>query len=146
MARLRFSSYDRAEALDLLLLRLAVQVVPDADSASVTVHNPDKYRTLRAHDGQALLLDEAQYRTKLGPCIEALQEDNQICTETYFACPSFRRRPEAIGVRSVLSTPVCVSDSVRARLHMYSFSTFSSVDPLGRGTAHLLFGFKPKLR
>ena len=124
MARLRFRSHDRAEALDLLL-RLAVAVVPGADTASVTVRSPHKLRTLRAHDDQALSLDDAQYRTNLGPCVEAVRDNKQMCTEDYSPWPSFGRRATAVGVKSVLSTPVLVSESVRACLNLYSFLSFS---------------------
>jgi hypothetical protein len=70
-------------------------------------------------------LDEAQYRANHGPCLEAVQNDRQICTEDYSAWSSFRRKATASGVRAVLSTPVLVSDSVHACLNLYSFSTFS---------------------
>jgi hypothetical protein len=124
MARLRFSSHNRAEALDLLL-RLAVQVVPGDDSASVTVRSATKYRTLRAHDDQALSLDEAQYRSNLGPCVEAVRDNKQICTDDHSGWPSFQRRAAATGVLSVLSTPVLVSDDVKACLNVYSFSSLT---------------------
>ena len=125
MARLRFSAQDRAGALDLLL-RLAVQVIPSADSASVTVLSSARYRTLRAHDDQALSLDAAQYRSNVGPCVDAVEDNRQIRTSDYSSWPGFGRRARAVEIESVLSTPVAVSDSVRACLNVYSYSLFSA--------------------
>jgi hypothetical protein len=70
MARPRLRGQNRQQVLDALL-RLAVAVVPDAQTSSVTVRATTKMRTLRARDDRALSLGESQYRAKCGPCVGA---------------------------------------------------------------------------
>ena len=95
MARLRFRSHDRAEALDLLL-RLAVAVVPGADTASVTVRSHTNFERFERTTTKRSSLDDAQYRANLGPCVEAVAKTSRSVRRTTRPGPASGggRRPQ----------------------------------------------------
>jgi hypothetical protein len=61
-------------------LRLVCDLVPAARWASVT-HVAKQPETLAASDERALALDEAQYRSGVGPCLTALEDRTVVVSD-----------------------------------------------------------------
>lgn len=92
------------------IVQTATKVVPGADLASMTVLNAEgRFRTPVRTERLAVRLDEAQYRTNEGPCLDATrrgglglaQGDDLAAPDT----PWHRFSPSAVrlGVRSVVA-------------------------------------------
>jgi GAF domain-containing protein len=112
----------------------ARSAVPGADDGSITIvargRDPE---TLGATGSLALEADQLQYQLNEGPCMEALgQSDlvwvNDLARDTHF--PRFAPEAVGLGVRSMLSTRLFLTENDRAGLNLYSkrTSAFSSSD------------------
>ena len=98
--------YDAAD-FDAVLTRIAetaVSTVAGCQMASVTLREPTGYRTAASTHPSARAVDEAQYQTLEGPCLDA------VVTSTVYAesfpddrWPHLGARPLQAGVASALS-------------------------------------------
>lgn len=108
------------EPLDEVLTRIArtaVGAIPDADGVTITVlasddddagHNP---RTAAYTDEQLLELDNEQYKSGRGPCLEAAQRRVPVRVKMNVAAqrwPEFVAAARDGGVRASLSVPLLV--------------------------------------
>ncbi len=105
---------------DRLLERLAarvVEIVPDADAASVTLYDKDVPATVAATEPSILPLDKAQYSADDGPCLRAVRSETVVRTEL---ARNRLRWPELVDValkqeiHTSLSCPLFVPDDDRA--------------------------------
>ncbi len=104
------------DVLHDLLQRLTVlanHTVAGAHSVSITVAEDGRYRTSNSTGPFALAIDEAQYRSDDGPCLEALRSTRQVrigIGERADRWPRFEAEAASVGVTGVLSTPLLRSD------------------------------------
>lgn len=104
------------ESFDEALRRvtdLAVAAVGPADFAGISLPDGDGARTAVFTDIEAPEIDQAQYDTGVGPCLDALRT-NQVrridSTEQEARWPTFSRTAFDHGVLSTLSLPLAASD------------------------------------
>lgn len=136
------------ESLDVALQRLAetaAKAVPDADAVTVSVVTSEHQRTAAATDRALVALDEAQYSTERGPCLESAREltpVRAVIGEHGDLWPEFEAAASAAGVRAYLSVPVVLpaSGDAEARhigtLNIYSY-TAAAFDPFDEGLLRL---------
>ncbi len=117
-----------AEGLPALndLVNLAVERVPSAQWASLTVLRAKKFRTEATTNPGATKADILQYEMGFGPCVDAVLEDSvyvsgDVASDDRWLQWGARVHSE-LGVRSVLSQRLRLSSeaSVIAGLNMYS--------------------------
>lgn len=110
------------EILDLVVRVAAVTV--SAQSASITVARDGHVYTANTSGPQAMELDQVQYDTGAGPCLEALG-GSQVEADLMLEQGHWRRLADAasgLGIRYVLSTPLTVRDQTPGALNIYSQS------------------------
>lgn len=103
------------ESLGEVLSRVAdgaVAAVADADAVSITVLKPPVARTVAYTDAKLLPLDEKQYTSRRGPCLEAA--DTRQAVRVAMAShqqrwPEFVATARGAGVRATLSIPLIVA-------------------------------------
>ena len=112
---------------------LSIQAIPGAEAVGITLVNDEKVRketywaeTAAYSDERVMPLDEAQYETNEGPCLQAIK-DNEIFTiedlgaETRW--PIFKVRAFDKGMRSSMSIPLAIGGRAIGALNMYAFET-----------------------
>lgn len=102
--------------------QLPLSAIPGCDSAGLTLRVDNKVSTAAASDGFALEIDEIQYSTGQGPCLEALDtgEFRQITDVSQEErWPEFCARAQEKGFRSNLSFPLKENGFVGA-LNIYA--------------------------
>lgn len=136
------------ESLDDALQRVAdtaTRAVADADALTVTVLTSEQWRTAAATDQRLVELDERQYESGRGPCLEAartLTPVRAVIGEHGDLWPEFEDAARAAGVRAYLSVPVVLpgTDDDEARhigsLNIYSY-TAAAFDPFDEGLMRL---------
>lgn len=134
-----------AEALEQVVDAVDV-VVPGADLVSVTLRDPDKgFHTPIQTDPVASALDQVQYRTSQGPCLDSARESgpsytvsDDLSVETRW--PQFAAAAAGHGYRSILSLELHPANGgPSGALNIYSRRTsgFTAAD---RHAAFLLAG------
>lgn len=120
---------DQAEGLPLVLQRCCQQVInaiPGADLASVTLlRDSDPYTAAMTGD-EAGMIDEAQYRSGEGPCLEAAKTGTVVRTAVADAAlrwPKFTRPASKAGLRSYLSAPLYINHDYSGSLNLYGLGT-----------------------
>jgi GAF domain-containing protein len=114
------------ENLAAVLQRLCQQVIkaiPGADMASVTLVRNNHPVTAAATDGPTQEVDEAQYRSGQGPCLEAATTGRTIradLTEVQSRWPQFAQLVHHTGVDSYLSAPLFIDSQYHGSLNLYS--------------------------
>ncbi|MEP6851611.1 MAG: GAF and ANTAR domain-containing protein [bacterium] len=111
--------------------QLAVLVVQGAEHAGITILRGRRFSTPAASDDMPELVDQIQYETRQGPCVDAIQHEDMVlaadlATDTRW--PAFTARVcESTDVRSMLCYRLFVRDDVLGALNLYS----SHVDAFG---------------
>jgi len=114
------------EPLDAILervMRLAVEVLPLECEASITLVRSDGPTTIAFTAEPALVLDERQYETERGPCLDAAQGGQRLlirdmAEETRW--PRFTEGAVANQIRSSLSVPLPIQRDVTGALNFYA--------------------------
>ncbi|MEU3645873.1 GAF and ANTAR domain-containing protein [Lentzea sp. NPDC034063] len=123
----------------------AARAVPDADAVTVSVVTDDKPHTAAATDQRLVELDQKQYDSGRGPCLDSalnLTPVRAVIGEHRDSWPEFEAAAEKAGVRAYLSVPVVLpaSDDAEARhigtLNIYSY-TAAAFDPFDEGLMRL---------
>lgn len=102
------------EPLDEVLQRIAwtaCRAVPDADAVTITVVDGTKPRTAAHTDAQVLALDQAQYESTRGPCLQAAEGRRPLRVVTDLdddRWPEFLGAARQVGVQASLSVPLIV--------------------------------------
>jgi len=113
------------ESLSVVLQRAceqAVRTIPDADMASVTLMHDDRPLTAAATNGPTTHVDDSQYETGQGPCLEAARTGQTIradLTEVQQRWPRFADRVRGSGVGSYLSAPLFIDNQYHGSLNLY---------------------------
>ncbi|MBT1191101.1 GAF and ANTAR domain-containing protein [Rhodococcoides kroppenstedtii] len=111
----------------------AVESIDDAEAAAVTVVRDGKPATICATDDAVPAVDEAQYETGEGPCLEAIATQSLVVANGSLPAdrwPAFTRRAWRSGYRSYLSAPLPIEADCSGALNLYSRGdeAFSTVD------------------
>jgi GAF domain-containing protein len=102
----------------------AVQTVPGSQHAGLTVVEARrKAATRAATDDLVQKVDQAQYETGQGPCLSAVYEQRTVRLSDMASedrWPEFTRRALDLGIRSMLSFQLYVSEDNLGALNLYS--------------------------
>ncbi len=104
---------------------VSIVVIASCDAASLSITGTGGVTTRAATDPLAETLDEIQYRTGEGPCLDAISTGtvSRPCPpETESRWPNFRRESQAHGLMGTLSTPLRVDQQVVGSLNLYARS------------------------
>jgi GAF domain-containing protein len=127
------------EHLDVVARRVAetaVAAIPHADVVSITVLSWPDVRTAACTDEQALALDDQQYASGHGPCLEAALTRTPlraIVADEHHRWPEFVEAAEHVGIRASLSVPLVITgvdgeQELAGSLNIYSY-TATAFDP-----------------
>lgn len=122
-----FSAGELSEVLRRIV-EAATTVIDGCDLASVTMLEGDKFSTPVYTHTNALRVDEVQYSTEEGPCIDALLSGTVHGTATGWReqWPDWAVRAEQAGIGSVLAVPLRIPNTEHLRLgavNMYSYAS-----------------------
>lgn len=113
-------------ALEQTLVRVAefaVQAVPGADGAGLTLLEADRPQTVVATADFVREIDDVQYRLMEGPCVSAVAERRTFTSGNLGGEPQWPRfgpRIGRLGVHSALSLPLLLPDQVVGALNVYA--------------------------
>jgi GAF domain-containing protein len=118
---------------------LTAAVVPAVAWASITLLVEGRPRTAASTEDLVGEVDQAQYATGEGPCLDAYSEQTtkrMSTVRTDERWPEFSRAAAAHGVNSVLSVPLIASGRGMGTLNMYG-STESAFSPNDEAAAEV---------
>ncbi|WP_414938197.1 GAF and ANTAR domain-containing protein [Amycolatopsis sp. cmx-11-51] len=107
------------------IVKAAVDHVAGADYAGISLVEHGRIRTVAPTDEVVVTIDEVQYRTKQGPCVNAIAEHQVFRTGDLAAearWPKFTPAAAATGMRSMLAYRLFVSENTLGSLNLYSRS------------------------
>lgn len=103
---------------------LAVEAIEPADLAGITLQDEDGPRTAVFTDPRALEIDQAQYDTGIGPCLDAWRSNQVLRIESTADDARWERFSQVAhqhGVLSTLSLPLAFSDATAVgALNLYA--------------------------
>jgi GAF domain-containing protein len=108
-----------------LAVALAGTVVEGADGVSVSLRRRGILATVAATDQTVLNMDADQYQTGQGPCVDASNEGHWFHAESLESetrWPAFTPRARALGIESILSSPLLVQKRPVGALNIYSLT------------------------
>jgi GAF domain-containing protein len=130
-----FANEEPLDAASARVATTACQAIPHADIVSITVLTWPDARTAAHTDDLALTLDQQQYDTGRGPCLEAALERQPVRSDISETdpWPEFVQAAQQGGVRASLSVPLLVGgldeeQVLVGSLNIYSY-TASAFDP-----------------
>jgi GAF domain-containing protein len=115
-----------SRALEDTLVRVAefaVQAIPGADGAGLTLLEADRPQTVVATADFVRGVDDVQYSLKEGPCVSAVAEGRTFTSGNLGGEPQWPRfgpRIGRLGVHSALSLPLRIQDQVVGALNVYA--------------------------
>jgi GAF domain-containing protein len=101
----------------------AVQAIPGADGAGLTLLEHDRADTIVATSPFVTEIDDIQYGMNQGPCISAAREGQTVLSGSLGADPRWPRfggRVARLGVHSALSLPLITPDGVVGAMNVYA--------------------------
>jgi len=101
----------------------AVQAIPGADGAGLTLLEHDRADTIVATSPFVTEIDDIQYGMNQGPCISAAREGQIVLSGSLGADPRWPRfggRVARLGVHSALSLPLITPDGVVGAMNVYA--------------------------
>jgi len=127
------------EPLDVIAARVAetaVAAIPHADAVSITVLSWPDARTAASTHEHALELDQHQYASGRGPCLEAAWQRTPlraVISEEHHRWPEFVEAAQRAGIRASLSVPLLIAgldkeQELVGSLNIYSY-TATAFDP-----------------
>ena len=103
--------------------RYAVQAIPGADGAGLTLIEQNGADTIATTAGFVGAIDAVQYRLNEGPCITAAREGVTVISGSLGEDPRWPRfspRVARMGVHSVVSLPLLTPDEVVGAMNVYA--------------------------
>lgn len=104
------------------LAGLAARVVEPAGSCGISLRRDNSPLTIASSDPRAEAVDQAQYDSGAGPCLDSLASATLVDVPDLGAetrWPGFRRRALELGVRSCLALPLTDGADVLGALNLY---------------------------
>ena len=101
----------------------AVQAIPGADGAGLTLFEQDRADTIVATAPFVTEVDDIQYGLDQGPCISAARESRTVVSGSLGGDPRWPRfggRVARLGVHSVVSLPLITPDGVVGAMNVYA--------------------------
>jgi GAF domain-containing protein len=125
LAGLSHLASDRLPLEDLLtqVAIYAVQAIPGADGAGLTLLEQDRADTIVATAPFVAEVDDIQYGMDQGPCISAAREGQTVVSGSLGGdsrWPRFGGRVARLGVHSVVSLPLITPDGVVGAMNVYA--------------------------
>ncbi len=121
---LELQEQEDVESTLALILSAAVDTVPGVQHASISsVVGRREVQTLAATGDLPRAVDQAQYETGQGPCLDTLYEQATVRlpdTATEDRWPDFAARAHELGVRSMLSVQLYVRGSDLGALNLHA--------------------------
>ena len=111
------------ESLLTQVATYAVQAIPGADGAGLTLLEHDRADTIVATAPFVTEIDDIQYGMNQGPCISAAREGQTVLSGSLGADPRWPRfggRVARLGVHSALSLPLITPDGVVGAMNVYA--------------------------
>jgi GAF domain-containing protein len=111
------------EALLTQVATYAVQAIPGADGAGLTLLEQDRADTIVATAPFVTEVDDIQYGMEQGPCISAAREGQTVMSGSLGGDPRWPRfggRVARLGVHSVVSLPLITPDGVVGAMNVYA--------------------------
>ena len=108
-----------------LVVAVAQSTVTGADGVSISLARHGRMRTVAATDATVTGMDEDQYVSGQGPCLDAAEGGQGVYAAALTEearWPGFVPRARARGIESILSTPLRLSDEPTGALNIYSFT------------------------
>ena len=110
---------------DLLtrVAKYAVQAIPGADGAGLTLLEEDRSDTIVATASFVTEIDDVQYGMGQGPCISAARDARTVTSGSLGAdsrWPRFGGTIARLGVHSVVSLPLITPDGVVGAMNVYA--------------------------
>ncbi|WP_410665317.1 GAF and ANTAR domain-containing protein [Amycolatopsis sp. lyj-84] len=117
------------------IVAAALKQVTGADYAGISLIEHGKIRTVAPTDAVVTRIDEMQYRTGQGPCVNAIAEHEifrtgDLTAETRW--PKFTPAAADTGMRSMLAYRLFVSDTTLGSLNLYSRTVHAFSDQTER--------------
>ncbi|MGH9097674.1 MAG: GAF and ANTAR domain-containing protein, partial [Acidimicrobiales bacterium] len=109
-----------------LVVTLARATVGGADGVSVSLRRRGHLSTVAASDRTITDMDAGQYATGEGPCVDASVEGRWFHAESLdheIRWPDFVPKARALGINSILSSPLMAHDVPVGALNIYSRTT-----------------------
>jgi anti-anti-sigma factor len=109
-----------------LVVTLARATVGGADGVSVSLRRRGHLSTVAASDRTITDMDAGQYATGEGPCVDASVEGRWFHAESLdqeSRWPEFVPKAQALGINSILSSPLMAHDVPVGALNIYSRTT-----------------------
>ena len=104
---------------------LTVEAVPAAGLVGITMMVEGRKRTAVFTDETAPEVDQAQYDTGEGPCLDAFEQQRTFVIESTSESgpwPAFRQAAAAHGIGSTLSLPLGVDRQPLGAMNLYAYS------------------------
>ena len=127
-----------------ITLRQVAQVtrnaLTDIDEVSVTLLDGVKARTVVFTGQLAVELDERQYQSGLGPCLDASKTGNTVVVDTDDPAnhyPEFSRAAQRAGIQHSVSVALPIPDRIVGALNLYA----STLHPIQAHTIELAEAF-----
>jgi GAF domain-containing protein len=117
------SSIDVVDAALRLVTALADATVDNADGVSVTLERHGHLMTVAASNDAVLAMDQHQYATGEGPCLDAKAEGRWFYIESLddeTRWPKFVPLALEQGIHSILSSPLMTRERPQGALNIYS--------------------------
>ena len=111
------------EAMLTQVATYAVQAIPGADGAGLTLLERDRADTIVATAPFVTEVDDIQYALDQGPCISAAREGHTVLSGSLGGdsrWPRFGGRVARLGVHSVVSLPLITPDGVVGAMNVYA--------------------------
>jgi anti-anti-sigma factor len=109
-----------------LVVALAKVTVGGADGVSVSLRRRGHLSTVAASDQTITDMDASQYATGEGPCLDASAQGRWFHAESLHnesRWPAFVPRARALGINSILSSPLLANGLPVGALNIYSWAT-----------------------
>ena len=109
-----------------LVVALAQATVGGADGVSISLRRHGTLSTVAASDQVILAMDAGQYETGEGPCVDASVKGRRFHAEaldTETRWPAFTPKALALGINSILSSPLEASKIPVGAMNIYSRTT-----------------------
>lgn len=117
------SGHDALERNLVRVATLAVEAIPGADGAGLTLLEKDRPQTVVATAQFVREVDDIQYRLWEGPCVSAVSEGRPYTSGNLGGEPQWPRfgpRVGRLGVHSALSLPLLLPGQVLGALNVYA--------------------------
>lgn len=131
----------------------AVQVVPGADMASITLVREGIPETVASTDRRAVHFDREQYRIGDGPCLRAAETGLPVRVDVGSLgdrWPEFTAAAARLGVASFLAAPLTVEEDMAGAVNLFGFGGhgFGELETkiLELYTAAVVFGLRSARR